>query len=263
VNPEEYARMFEAEETQWWYAGMRAISLALLAPVLPTRPEGVRILDAGCGTGNNLLHLSRFGRTVGVDLSDDALRFCRTRGVAAAKASLLSLPFPDASFDCVTSFDVLYHRWITDDRAAVAELARVLRPGGVLLVRVPALRALWGAHDEAVLSRHRYTRGEVKTLLAGAGLEVLRASYGNSLLFPLVAARRTLDRITGRHGSDVSFLPAPLERLFRGLLEVEARLVRRVSFPVGASVFALARRPSAAGAFVPSGYNPAMETPPR
>src|SRR4029453_14893203 len=105
--------------------------------------------------------------------------------------------------------------------------------------------------------------GEVKTLLAGAGLEVLRASYGNSLLFPLVAARRTLDRITGRHGSDVSFLPAPLERLFRGLLEGEARLVRRVSFPVGASVFALARRPSAAGAFGPSGYNPAMETPPR
>jgi len=263
VNPEEYGRMFDAEETQWWYAGMRAISMALLSPALAARPESARILDAGCGTGHNLRHLSRFGRAVGVDLSDDALRFCRARGAAAAKASLLALPFPDATFDGVTSFDVLYHRWVADDRAAVAELARVLRPGGVLLVRVPALRVLWGAHDEAVHSRHRYTRGEVKTLLREAGLEVVRASYGNTLLFPLLAARRTLDRITGRHGSDVAFLPAPLERAFRALLEVEARLVRLVSLPVGASVFALARRPAAAGAAGPSGYNPPMEPPTR
>ena len=263
MKTEEYARMFAAEETQWWYAGMRAISLALLAPALPPLPESARILDAGCGTGNNLRHLARHGRAVGVDLSDDALRFCRSRGVAAAKAGLLALPFPDASFDCVTSFDVLYHRWVRDDRAAVAEMARVLRPGGVLLVRVPALRALWGAHDEAVLSRHRYTRGEVKALLEWAGLEVVRAVYGNSLLFPLVAARRTLDRLTGRHGSDVSFLPAPLEWAFRAVLGLEARLVRRVSFPVGASVFALARRPPEAGGAGASGYNPAMESPPR
>ena len=260
MNREEYARMYEAEETQWWYAGMRAISLALLAPAMAGRGASARILDAGCGTGNNLRHLSRHGRAVGVDLSDDALRFCRQRGVAAAKASLLRLPFPDCSFDCVTSFDVLYHRWIADDGAAVAELARVLRPGGVLLVRVPALRALWGAHDEAVHSRHRYTRREVRSLLEGAGLEVVKASYGNTLLFPLVAARRTLDRVTGRHGSDVSFLPGPLEWAFRALLGVEARLMPRMSFPVGASVFALARRPEA-GAARGSGYNPAMEPP--
>ena len=259
MNPEEYGRMYDAEERQWWYAGMRAISMALLAPALAGRPATARILDAGCGTGHNLAHLARFGRAVGVDLSDEALRFCRIRGAVAAKAGLLALPFPDATFDGVTSFDVLYHRWVADDRAAVAELARVLRPGGVLLVRVPALRALWGAHDEAVHSRHRYTRGEVKRLLRGAGLEVVRASYGNTLLFPLLAARRTLDRVTGRHGSDVAFLPAPLERAFRALLELEARLVRVVSFPVGASVFALARRPLAPGSAGPCGYNPAKE----
>jgi SAM-dependent methyltransferase len=263
VNPEEYGRMFDAEETQWWYAGMRSISMALLSPAVAARPESAWILDAGCGTGNNLLHLSRLGRAVGVDLSDDALRFCRIRAVPAAKAGLLSLPFSDAAFDCVTSFDVLYHRWVEDDRAAVAEMARVLRPGGVLLLRVPALRALWGAHDEAVHSRHRYTRGEVKALLRTAGLEVVRATYGNTLLFPLLAARRTLDRMTGRHGSDVSFLPAPIEWVFRALLEVEARLLRIVSFPIGTSIFAVARRPAAAGAAGPSGYNPRMERSPR
>jgi hypothetical protein len=118
----------------------------------------------------------------------------------------------------------------------------VLRPGGLLLVRVPALKLLWGAHDEAVLSRQRYTRSEVETLLRGAGLEVLRASYCNTLLFPLLLLRRTLDRLLDRHGSDVGFLPAPLESLFRGLLGIEARLIPHVSLPIGASVTALARK---------------------
>jgi len=249
VNLEEYGRMFEAEETQWWYAGMRAISLSLLSQAWPDGGRDRRlILDAGCGTGNNLAHLRRFGRTVGVDLSDEALRFCRGRGVAAVRGSLLGLPFPDASFDAVTSFDVIYHLWVADDRKAVAEMARVLSPGGLLLLRVPALRMLWGAHDEAVHSRHRYTRKEVRRLLEGEGLDVLRLTYANTLLFPVLAARRTLDRVLHRHGSDVGFLPAPLEWAFRGLLGLEARMVRRLSLPVGASIFALARKPRPAAA---------------
>ena len=248
MNVEEYARMYEAEEAQWWYAGMRAISLALLEGAWPEGdPARRRLLDAGCGTGNNLVHFRRFARTIGVDLSEEALRFCRTRGVTVARGSVLSLPFPDAAFDAVTSFDVLYHAWVEDDRAAVREVARVLRPGGVFLVRVPALRVLWGAHDEAVLSRHRYTRAEVRRLLEAEGLAVERISYANFLLFPLLFARRTLDRLTGRHGSDVGFLPAPLEWTFRNLLGLEARMFRGLSLPVGASVFARARMPARRG----------------
>ena len=245
MNTAEYQRMYEAEERQWWYAGMRALSLALLRGRLERLARGgerLRILDAGCGTGNNLRHLSSYGRAVGVDLSQDALVFCRSRGVAAARAGLLALPFADAVFDCVTSFDVIYHRWVEDDAAAVREMARVLRPGGLLLVRVPALRVLWGAHDEAVHSRHRYRRSELERLMAGAGLEVVRATYANTFLLPLVAARRGLDRLTGREGSDVGFLPAPLEWAFRSVLHAEARLVGRLSLPIGSSVFALARK---------------------
>jgi SAM-dependent methyltransferase len=224
--------MYEAEEAQWWYAGQRAIAAALLGPALPVRPGGTaRLLDAGCGTG--------------IDLAPEALAFCRARGVRAVRASLLSLPFADRTFDAVTSFDVLYHAWVEDDRAAVAEMARVVRPGGVLLVRVPALRALWGAHDVEVQSRHRYTRGELVRLLQGGGLRVERRTYCNSLLFPLLFARRTLDRMLRREGSDVGFLPAPLEWAFRKALLFEAALVRRgLSLPIGASVVALARKPA-------------------
>jgi SAM-dependent methyltransferase len=245
VKPAEYRRMYEAEETQWWYAGQRAIASALLEPALGAvdAPGERRLLDAGCGTGYNLLALARLGRATGIDLAPEAVAFCRERGVRALRASLLALPFPDAAFDAVTSLDVIYHVWVTDERAAVAEMARVLRPGGVLLVRVPALRALWGAHDVEVQSRHRYTRGELRALLDGCGLRVERATYCNSLLFPLLLVRRTFDRLLGREGSDVGFLPAPLEWAFGRALRVEAALVRRgLAFPLGASVVALARR---------------------
>jgi SAM-dependent methyltransferase len=248
VKPAEYRRMYEAEEGQWWYAGQRAIASALLEPALGAEAPGPRrLLDAGCGTGFNLLTLSRLGRATGVDLAPEAIAYCRERGVRAVRASLLALPIRDAAFDAVTSFDVIYHAWVTDDRAAVAEMARVLRPGGVLLVRVPALRALWGAHDVEVQSRHRYTRRELRTLLEACGLRVERATYCNSLLFPLLLARRTLDRLLGREGSDVGFLPAPLEWAFTRALLAEAALVRAgFSFPIGASAVALARRPAGA-----------------
>jgi SAM-dependent methyltransferase len=241
MNSAEYARMYEAEERQWWYAGMRAISLALLAPELPR--GRLAFLDAGCGTGVNLALLGRLGSAFGVDISEEAIAFCRSRGVVAARGSVLELPVKSATVDAVTSFDVLYHSWVTDDLRAMREMARVLRRDGLLLVRVPALKLLWGAHDAAVHSRHRYTRGELEALLAHAGLTLLRSSYANCFLFPVLLARRTLDRVLGRQGSDVGFLPAPLEWGFRSLLEVEAWLIGRgVSLPIGASLFALARK---------------------
>jgi len=244
VKPAEYRRMYEAEKAQWWYAGQRAIASALLEPALgPAPPRKRRLLDAGCGTGFNLLALGRLGCATGIDLAPEAIVFCRERGVRALRARLLALPFRDAAFDVATSFDVIYHAWVSDDRAAVAEMARVVRPGGLLLVRVPALMVLWGAHDAEVQSRHRYTRGELVALLETCGLRVERASYCNTLLFPLLLARRTLDRLLGRRGSDVGFLPPPFEWAFKRALLAEAGLVRRgLSLPVGASVVALARK---------------------
>jgi SAM-dependent methyltransferase len=246
LNPEEYRRMADLEGVQWWYVGMRRIARALLTPLLEAggaRPR--RLLDAGCGTGWNLQDLGIFGETHGVDLSPLAVITTRRRGGRVIQGNLLGLPYANSSFDVVTSFDVLYHAWVPDDVQAVRELARVLKPGGLMLVKVPALKILWGAHDEAVHSRHRYTRGEVEDLLGRAGLRLVRSTYANSLLFPVLLLRRLLDRLFDRHGSDVALLPPLLEKIFRGLLGIEARLVGRFNLPLGASVFAVARKPDA------------------
>ena len=136
MNIAEYERMFDAEERQWWYVGMRSISNSLLGPALHPA-TGLRLLDAGCGTGQNLRELAGHGRAVGVDLSPEALSFCTRRGVTGVRGNLLQLPFPDACFDVVTSFDVLYHAWVKDDLAVVRELVRVLRPGGRAVIFVP------------------------------------------------------------------------------------------------------------------------------
>lgn len=237
--------MADLEGVQWWYAGMRRIARALLTPLLPEGVEGRRILDAGCGTGWNLQDLSTFGDTYGIDLSPLAVITTKRRGGRVVQGNLLGLPYASSSFDVVTSFDVLYHAWIQDDAQAVRELARVLKPGGLMLVKTPALKILWGAHDEAVHSRHRYTRGELETLLEGAGLTLVRSTYANSLLFPLLLSRRFLDRALDRHGSDVALLPPLLEGLFGGLLSVEAGLLGVLNLPVGASVFAVARKAAA------------------
>jgi SAM-dependent methyltransferase len=245
VNPEEYRRMADLEGVQWWYAGMRRIARALLSPLLPGDAASRRILDAGCGTGWNLQDLATFGRTYGIDLSPLAVITTMRRGGRVTQGNLLNLPYSSSTFDVVTSFDVLYHAWILDDAQAVRELARVLKPGGLILVKAPALKILWGAHDEAVHSRHRYTRGELERLLEGAGLELVRSTYANSLLFPVLLTRRFLDRALNRHGSDVALLPPFLERAFLFLLSIEAGLVRGFNLPIGASVFALARKADA------------------
>jgi len=137
---------------------------------------------------------------------------------------------------------VLYHREVADDAAAVRELARVLRPGGQLLLRVPALRLLRRRHDQVVHGRRRYTRAEVAALLRQAGLEIARLSYCNTLLLPLVAARAALDRFGGGD-SELGRLPASVERWFAAGLRGEARLIARVDLPLGASVIALGRKP--------------------
>jgi ubiquinone/menaquinone biosynthesis C-methylase UbiE len=189
----EYAVMAAVEDRHWWYGGMRAIAAALLDSVYQGRGD-LHILDAGCGTGGNALFLRRYGQVVGIDLAAEALDLGGQRLPGAlARGSVLELPCADAIFDLVTSFDVLYHRAVPDERQALRESARVLRPGGRLLIRLPAYEFLRSKHDRAVHTRRRYTAGAARLLLQASGFAVERCSYVNSLLFPLPLAQRLME----------------------------------------------------------------------
>ncbi|MBI2939300.1 MAG: class I SAM-dependent methyltransferase [Chloroflexi bacterium] len=236
--------MYAHEQTHWWYVGMRAIAAALLDGRDRLRNGGPwEILDAGCGTGAGLLWLADYGRVTGLDLSGEALAYCRRRGLGRlVRGSIERLPFADESFDLATSFDVLYHRWVGDDGLALRELRRVLRPGGWLLLRVPALPWLAGRHDAAVYTRHRYRLAEVMAGLTAASFTVERATYANCLLLPLVAAKRSAERWTAGPAGDLEVAPAWLNTWLTRALRMEARLLRHVTLPWGVSALALARR---------------------
>ena len=248
MEREQYAIMALREERHWWYAGMRRVALAVLGQALDGR-RGLRILDAGCGTGGTTVQLRRFGDVVGVDLAWEALEPARARGLRAlSRASIEQLPFGTATFDVATSFEVVYHLGVGSDTSALREMHRVLKPGGVLLLRVPAHDWLRGEHDRLVHTRHRYTRGEVLSKLDQTGFVVDRLTWANSVLFPPAVAKRLLERSNGAHAStgggepDLWQPPRPINALLEGLVAVEALAIPRgVPLPFGLSVLAVAR----------------------
>ncbi len=244
MNPEEYEVMFRVEDTHWWYRGMQSITRAVLDRAIG-RGRDLRILDAGCGSGAVMGYLADYGRVTGFDFAAEALHFCRMRGRdRLSRASVLALPYAGASFDLVTSFDVLCERAVVDDEAALREFARVLRRGGHVLLRLPAYNWLRGKHDEAVHIRHRYTTRELADRLRRAGFEAEWTSYANMLLFPIAALKRASERVlpSRQAGSDLTlgagFTNAPL----RWLLGLEAPFVARMGLPFGLTVVALAQK---------------------
>ncbi|MBI2864143.1 MAG: class I SAM-dependent methyltransferase [Chloroflexi bacterium] len=243
MNSEEYHLMYQIEDGYWWYKGMRQITFALLNGIASGRQER-RVLDAGCGTGGNMVPLGRFGSVVGMDYAEEATRLSRQRERGAVlRGSIADLPFPQSTFDLVTCFDVLYHLAVVDDVAALGEMGRVLKPGGMLLVRVPAYDFLRGNHDVVVHTRHRYTLGELTAKVRQAGLQPIRATHANTVLFPLAGAKRlweSLPTSRSRAQSDLKPVPKLLNEALAGILGFEGWLIRRTSLPFGLSAICLA-----------------------
>jgi SAM-dependent methyltransferase len=242
VEVEEYARIAAVEDDHWWYRNTRALAADLLAPWLHGRP---RILDAGCGPGGNGAWLGLHGDVVGVDLSPDALAFVKERRptTVPVRASVEALPFAGATFDVAIGLTILYT--VPDDTRALAELARVLRRGGALLLVEPAFAALGRAHDATVHGRRRYRRTQLGALATAAGLTVERGTYAYSFLAPPAAALGALDRL--RHRRDVAeesdVDKRALDSVFAPLAEAERSWLARHDVPVGTSVVLLATRP--------------------
>jgi SAM-dependent methyltransferase len=244
MNTEEYDLMYRVEDSHWWYAGMRAISGAVLAG------DGVdggtaRILDAGCGTGRNAVELGRLGQVTGVDLSSRAIHLCTVRGLTRlARASVAQLPFGDETFDLVTSFDVLCHAAVRDEHATLREFWRVLRPEGRLLVHLPAYGWLKSRHDHAVQNERRYAAAEVRSLLDATRFTIVRMTYANTLLFPLAAVRRLAGRApaAGDAASDLNTNFGRVGAVFAKILAMEAHLIRHVDLPFGLTLVVLAKK---------------------
>jgi SAM-dependent methyltransferase len=244
MDREFYEEYSQIEDTHWWFRGRREIFTRILEPCAIGAP--LRSLDIGFGTGAMLTFLSRYGAVVGMDMSADAIRFARERcDRPMLLGDITQVPLATGSLDLVTAFDIVEH--VDDDGAALAELARVCRPGGHLLMTVPAFQFLWGNQDVISHHRRRYTLAQVEQRIRAAGFVPKRLSYFIALLFPAVAAVRVARRLRGEPKGEIKsdftmtkpgFVNDTLTRVFAA----EGRLLARWRLPVGVSIVCLAER---------------------
>lgn len=239
-----------AEQQHFWFRGFRAYIVPLIQQAL----DGIaspRILDCGCGTGANVDLLGRFGQAFGFDLTETGLRFGREIGrTRLARAGITAAPFADASFDLVTAFDVLITLTDADERAAAAELFRVTRPGGHVLVNVAAMDVLRGDHSVLSHEQRRYSRAHLEQLLTGAGFGLMRLTYTNASLFLPMLVTRTFQRWRGLRkeedaAHEIAMPAAPLNAAATAILLAESLWLRRFNLPFGTSLLCLGRRPVA------------------
>jgi SAM-dependent methyltransferase len=238
-----YRITYEMEGKHWWFVGRRKIIESFVERVCrDIGKRRARILDVGCGTGANLQMLANYGVAEGVDISPEALEFCRARGLSKVKLGPAeALPFEDASFDLVTGLDVVEH--LDDDVVGLSEMRRVLRPGGRAVLFVPAFMFLWGVQDDISHHRRRYTRAELTAAIGRAGLSVERSTYANISFFLPTLIGRLIMRVTGlKPESEANINVSALNGILGWILGAESWWLRRMSFPFGVSIVCVARR---------------------
>jgi SAM-dependent methyltransferase len=233
-----YDRMAELDATHWWYRARRDILARLITRSVPL-PAEARILEVGCGTGHNLPMLQRFGRVDATEIDGFARVIASKRlGHAVRDAALPELKgVPERTYDLVAILDVLEH--VEEDRASLVSMAEKLRPGGHILLTVPAHPWMWSAHDEVNHHKRRYTKKTFRAAVEDAGLKLELLTYFNSLLFPVAAAARLAGRMTGNKDSDDALPPAPVNKLLEAIFRTEAYAIGRLPFPPGVSLAAI------------------------
>lgn len=234
-----YELFYALEDQHWWFQGRKALVLSLLHRFAPCAKP--RILDVGCGTGGMLSSYMECGCAIGIDPAPEAAHFCRRRGLDIVLSAGGQLPLASDCFDVVSALDVIEH--VDEDLAILREMRRVCRPGGLLLVTVPAFQFLWSSHDDLNHHKRRYVRTGLAALLNAAGFAPLKLSYYNSFLLPAAVLRKYVLRAR-RNGaaSHLESLPNPINSLFRRILVLEQPVLSRGELPVGASLICAARK---------------------
>lgn len=240
VDARIYTEMAALEDRHWWFVARRRILDKMLAG-LPL-PSDAQILEAGCGTGGNLAMLARYGHVYGMEANAEAIKLASAKGVAEVCAGYLpnDIPFPEKNFDLIVLFDVLEH--LDDDAAALSALRARLKPGGWLLVTVPAFPFLWSGHDEIHHHKRRYRARSLRALTESAGYHVRYLSYFNTWLLPLIAVARLASGKEGE-GSAGSMPNKFLNTLLTKIFASERFFLGHIAFPAGVSLLVMARNP--------------------
>jgi SAM-dependent methyltransferase len=245
MNPGEYTRMFEMEDRYWWFVGRRRIALALLDRFMPAnlRTEKTRLMDVGCGTGVVLKELESRGEPVGLDMSPLALDYCQKRGLGRlVRGDATAMPLQSGWCTAIIALDVFEH--IEHDDKAFLEAYRTLKPGGILVLSVPAFQSLWGPHDVALMHFRRYTHSVLRDRLVAAGFKIERLSYSVFFLFPVVVVVRFFEkRKKGPAKASLVALPKWVNSFLIGIQSFEAILISKFRLPWGSSLLAVARKP--------------------
>ena len=234
-----YDRMAELDQLHWWYRARRDVIAALIRRhALP--PKDGKLLEVGCGTGHNLPMLETFGIVDAIEIDEAARGLAEKRlGRPVHGSRLPELPgIAEGHYDLIGAFDVIEH--IDDDTAAVASLARRLKPGGKLVATVPAHQWMWSAHDVVNHHQRRYSKARLKALIDGSPLKLEKIGYFNSLLFPLAVGARLAGKVAGKDSSDDTLPPRPMNWAFEKIFGLERYLVGRLPLPPGLSLFAVA-----------------------
>ncbi len=248
MNTAEYERMYHLEDSYWWYVGRHRLVESILrsrfgAPN-PLAISERTILDVGCGTGAMSVRLKKWGKLVSADFSPLALQFSRRRGLESlVRADAMKLPLGTGQFDVLIAMDMLEH--LPDDKAALDEFHRVLKPGGMLIATVPAYPHLWSEHDVAAMHFRRYLRPELLRRVSDAGFKIEKLSHTMTTLYPIVAVQRRLSarKPMGKEAkTSIPLFPAPVNYGLKQLVSVENVFAQRLNFPFGVTLLTIAKK---------------------